>query len=126
MVGMLHLLVGDRTDGLTLIGDGQQSIYPGGFSLAEAGVSIAGRGVVMSTNYRNTREIVEFASAIVDGDEFADIEDRVRGRDTIRDVPRSGPVPTSQRFTDRRTHDQKSSSASHACPAHRETSASSA
>jgi hypothetical protein len=27
--------------GLTLIGDGQQFIYPGGFTLAEAGISIA-------------------------------------------------------------------------------------
>ena len=43
-----------RTDGLNLIGDGQQTIYPGGYTLAEAGVSIAGRGVVMDTNYRNT------------------------------------------------------------------------
>lgn len=107
MVRMLYLLVGDKPDGLTLIGDGQQTIYPGGFSLAEAGVSIAGRGVVMSTNYRNTREIVEFASAVVDGDEFADIEGDVRGRDSIRDVPRSGPVPISHRFTDRATHDKE-------------------
>lgn len=107
MVRMLHLLVGDRGDGLTLIGDGQQSIYPGGFSLTEAGVSIAGRGVVMSTNYRNTREIVEFASAVVAGDEFADIEEGVRGRDAIGEIPRSGAAPVSQRFTDRATHDKR-------------------
>ena len=42
MIRMLHGLVGDRPDGLTLIGDGQQTIYPGGYTLAEAGVSIAG------------------------------------------------------------------------------------
>ena len=105
MVRMLFLLVGDKADGLTLIGDGQQTIYPGGFSLTEAGVSIAGRGVVMTTNYRNTREIVEFASAVVAGDEFADIEGDVRGRDAIGDVPRSGPTPVSRRFTDRASHD---------------------
>lgn len=107
MVRTLFLLVGDKADGLTLIGDGQQTIYPGGFSLTEAGVSIAGRGVVMSTNYRNTREIVEFASAVVDGDEFADIEGEVRARDAVGDVPRSGPLPVSQRFTDRATHDKE-------------------
>ena len=33
MVRMLHLMVGDRPDGLLLIGDGQQSVYPGGFTL---------------------------------------------------------------------------------------------
>ena len=54
MLRMLHAIVGDRPDGLTLIGDGQQTIYPGGYSLAEAGISVAGRGVVLSTNYRNT------------------------------------------------------------------------
>jgi hypothetical protein len=30
MVSLLHSLVGDRADGLTFIGDGQQTIYPGG------------------------------------------------------------------------------------------------
>jgi superfamily I DNA/RNA helicase len=54
MIRMLHALVGDAPDGLTLIGDGQQSIYPGGYTLAEAGISLAGRGVVMDVNYRNT------------------------------------------------------------------------
>jgi len=63
-----------RPDGLTLIGDGQQAIYPGGFSLAEAGISVAGRGVVLSTDYRNTREIATFAASIVEGDEFVDIK----------------------------------------------------
>ena len=42
----------------------QQTIYTGGFSLAEAGISVAGRGVVMSTNHRSTRAaslwVVEF------------------------------------------------------------------
>ncbi|WP_207405942.1 nuclease-related domain-containing DEAD/DEAH box helicase [Rathayibacter sp. SD072] len=107
MVRMLFLLTGDRADGLTLIGDGQQTIYPGGFTLTEAGVSIAGRGVVMSTNYRNTREIAEFAAALVAGDEFADIEGDVGGRDLLGEVPRSGPVPVSRSFTARAAHDRE-------------------
>ena len=32
---LAHALVGDATDGLFLVGDGQQSTYPGGFNLAE-------------------------------------------------------------------------------------------
>ncbi|MEJ1230227.1 MAG: UvrD-helicase domain-containing protein [Galbitalea sp.] len=75
MIRMLHALVGDRADGLNLIGDGQQTIYAGGYTLAEADVSVAGRGVVMTTNYRNTLEIADFASTLVVGDEFIDIED---------------------------------------------------
>jgi hypothetical protein len=105
MARMLHLLVGDAPDGLTLIGDGQQSIYPGGFTLAEAGISIAGRGVVMSTNYRNTRQIVEFASNAVDGDQFVDIEGGLETRDAVTEVTRSGPHPVSRRFPSRQEHD---------------------
>jgi len=106
MVRMLHLLVGDAPDGLTVIGDGQQSIYPGGFTLAEAGISIAGRGVVMSTNYRNTREIVAFAAHAVEGDQFADIDGGVQASDAIAEVVRSGPPPMFERFSSRLEHDR--------------------
>lgn len=93
MIRLLHHLVGDAPDGLTLIGDGQQTIYPGGFTLAEAGVSVAGRGTVLGVNYRNTREILQFASALVRDDEFADIEgERSRG-DRPTEVPRTGAKP---------------------------------
>jgi superfamily I DNA/RNA helicase len=105
MVRMLHLLVGDAPDGLTLIGDGQQSIYPGGFTLPEAGISIAGRGVVMTTNYRNTREIVEFAAHAVEGDQFADIEGELQRTDAVAEIARSGPAPVLERFATRADHD---------------------
>jgi hypothetical protein len=106
MVRMLHQLVGDTTDGLTVIGDGQQSIYPGGFTLAEAGVLISGRAVVMTTNYRNTRQIVEFAVRAVEGDAFADIEGAIEARDAVADIPRTGQHPTMERFRTRGQHDQ--------------------
>jgi len=93
MVRMLHSLVGDEPDGLTLIGDGQQSIYPGGYSLAEAGVSLAGRGVVLDINYRNTAQILAFAGRMVDGDEFADIEGDIECGNVPETVPRIGPDP---------------------------------
>lgn len=92
-IRLLHAVTGDAPDGLTLIGDGQQSIYPGGYTLAEAGVSLAGRGVVLSVNYRNTAQIVDFASALVDGDEFADIEGAQRRGDVPETVTRTGPAP---------------------------------
>ncbi len=98
MVRMLHSLVGDAADGLTLIGDGQQSIYPGGYSLAECGISLAGRGVVLDVNYRNTAEILAFASRMVDGDEFADIEGEIEKGNRPSSVPRRGPEPMIERF----------------------------
>ncbi len=107
MMRMLHLLVGDARDGLTLIGDGQQSIYPGGFTLAEAGISIAGRGVVMNTNYRNTREIVDFASRQVAGDLFSDIEGETAGADAVGEIARTGAAPQLMRFKSRADHDDQ-------------------
>lgn len=94
MIRMLHKLVGDEPDGFTLIGDGQQSIYPGGYTLAEAGVSVASRGVVLDVNYRNTAQIVSFARRLVDGDEYADIEGAMSRGDVPASIPRAGAEPT--------------------------------
>lgn len=105
MVRMLHLLVGDAPDGLTLIGDGQQSIYPGGYTLAEAGISISGRAVVMTKNYRNTKQIVDFASALVYGDEVAEIDDAVSMGGEPIDIARFGPLPMSSQHASTSQHD---------------------
>lgn len=106
MVRMLHSLVGDAPDGLTLIGDGQQTIYPGGFTLAEAGVNIAGRANILDTNYRNTKQIVSFAGRAVVGDEVSDIEGFIGRCDVAAEIVRTGPSPVvvevgnhSERFT---------------------------
>lgn len=93
MIQLLHTIVGDAPDGLTLIGDGQQSIYPGGYTLAEAGVSVANRGVLLDINYRNTAQIAAFAQRHVDGDEYADIEGVVGKGDVPSSIPRTGPEP---------------------------------
>ncbi|MFJ3383396.1 MULTISPECIES: UvrD-helicase domain-containing protein [unclassified Curtobacterium] len=105
MVSLLHALVGDRPDGLTLIGDGQQTIYPGGYTLGEVGISLAGRGVVLDVNHRNTAEILDFAKQMVADDQFVDIEGVDGAGDTVSDVTRSGPKPRVHRFADRAEHD---------------------
>jgi superfamily I DNA/RNA helicase len=97
MVRMLHALVGDAPDGLTLMGDGQQSIYPGGYTLAEVGINVAGRGVVLDVNYRNTAEILAYASRVVDGDDVVDIDGGTGRGDRPVAVPRRGPAPVHVR-----------------------------
>jgi hypothetical protein len=72
---LLHALVGDRPDGLLLVGDGQQAIYPGGFTLAEAGIWVTGRGVILDRNYRNRADILHHALAFIGDDSFADLAD---------------------------------------------------
>ncbi len=106
MIRMLHHVVGDRPDGLNLIGDGQQTIYPGGYTLSEIGISIAGRGAVMTRNYRNTAEILEFATSMVAGDEFTDIEGDSAGPDAPVEIDRHGATPSVAHFTSRAAHDR--------------------
>jgi len=105
MVTLLHSLVGDRTDGFTLIGDGQQTIYPGGYTLSEVGISLSGRGVVLDVNHRNTAEILAFANAAVAGDEYTDIEGSGQRIDRVGAVTRSGPDPVLSRHRSWPDHD---------------------
>jgi superfamily I DNA/RNA helicase len=89
-VRLLHALVGDSRDGLLLVGDGQQAVYPGGFTLAEAGISVAGRARVLDQNYRNGSEILRAALAVVASDEYDDLDtDPVTGSRQI-DIERDG------------------------------------
>ncbi len=60
------------TDSMLLLGDAAQQIFPGGFSLAEAGIDIADRSRVLYTNYRNTGPIYDAAR-------------QVRGEDCVTD-----------------------------------------
>jgi len=106
MLSLMHHLVGDRPDGLTLIGDGQQTIYPGGYTLGEVGISLSGRGVVLDVNHRNTAEILEFAKEMVADDQFVDIEGVDGVGDAVSAVSRSGPSPAFHRFTSRAEHDR--------------------
>lgn len=105
MVALLHSLVGNRPDGLTLIGDGQQTIYPGGYTLSEVGISLSGRGVVLDVNHRNTAEILAFANAAVLGDEYTDIEGTKQSIDGVRAVTRTGSDPVLERHTTWSEHD---------------------
>lgn len=105
MIRMLHSLVGDVPDGLSLVGDGQQTIYPGGASLAEAGISIAGRSAVLTTNFRNTAEIADFAGLVVRGDRPIDLEGGENVADASR-APRRGARPVYTVFPSRAVHDR--------------------
>ncbi|MBF4615834.1 hypothetical protein ITJ56_14850 [Curtobacterium sp. VKM Ac-1376] len=105
MVSLLHSLVGDRSDGLTLIGDGQQTIYRGGYTLGEVGISLEGRGVVLDVNHRNTAEILDFAKQMVAADPFTDIEGVDGTGDAVSAVTRNGPAPVVHCAAGRADHD---------------------
>ena len=89
----LHALVGDRPDGLLVVGDGQQAIYPGGFTLSEAGISVVGRSTVLNRNYRNGERILRYALSVVAADPFDDLDaDPVPGLRDVETARRGGTV----------------------------------
>jgi superfamily I DNA/RNA helicase len=61
---LAHTIIGDRTDGLLLVGDGQQKIYAGGRRLVDAGIRVIGRSEILRVNYRNRREILNLAASL--------------------------------------------------------------
>jgi mRNA-degrading endonuclease RelE of RelBE toxin-antitoxin system len=77
-VHMLAEMAGGLPDpNLTLVGDGQQAIYPGGFSLLELGVDVRGRATVLRTNWRNTYAIWAAARAFIEGEAFDDLDEEL-------------------------------------------------
>jgi superfamily I DNA/RNA helicase len=65
---LLYSLVGDREDGLLLVGDATQRIFTRGYSLRGLGIDIAGRGIVLRKNYRNTKQILEAAFPLIENE----------------------------------------------------------
>lgn len=82
-----------RDEQILLIGDGQQSVYPGGFNLAEAGINITGRSTVLRVNYRNTVEILERAALEVVNDRFGDLDGQVEQGSRDVEISRHGHAP---------------------------------
>ena len=90
---LCRALAGDGTDSLFLVGDGQQALYPGGFTLADAGISVTGRAVVLRTNYRNTRQILDSARDLVADRAFTDLDTVVEpGRQEVEVLRDGRPV----------------------------------
>lgn len=80
---MLHELdASPEHKSLMIVGDGQQSIYPGGSSLLGLGIDVRGRARVLTSNWRNTWSIWTAAKAVVEGEEFDDLEEDVGLRPT--------------------------------------------
>ncbi len=92
----LKALGGLGENGLTLIGDGGQRIYPGGFSLRALGIEVRGRSQRLGVNYRTSRQIQRFADRLLD-DEADDLDEGFESRRSIRNLF-SGPEPDVRGF----------------------------
>ncbi|NEM91631.1 UvrD-helicase domain-containing protein [Galbitalea soli] len=105
MVRMLHHLVGDAPDGLTLVGDAQQSIYPGGYRLEELGISVAGRSVSLSRNVGTAPQITRYAEQLVADDVVDDMEGGHLVPEPAEPSVAPGVPPLVVRFSNRAAHD---------------------
>ena len=83
----------DRPNGMLILGDGAQRIYPGGYTLRQAGIEVRGRTTVLSVNYRNTDQIRNAAIAVAGDSNIQDIGEVFRRGDEPADTSRRGPCP---------------------------------
>lgn len=85
----------DAPNGLFIVGDGAQKIYPGGFTLAQAGIDVRGNSAVLRVNYRNSHEIITAAMACTGSEPVDDLGDAyLRGDEGVRGVTtRQGVKP---------------------------------
>ncbi len=90
----------DRPNGLLVLGDGAQRIYPGGFTLRQAGVEVRGRTTLLNVNYRNTDHIIDTAMAVAGGVDIEDLSEAYRRGDQLAEVARQGPRPRLIRARD--------------------------
>src|SRR5690606_4573874 len=84
----------DRPDGLFLAGDGAQRIYPGGFTLRQAGIEVRGRTTVLKVNYRNTAEVLGVAMATTGADTIEDLDEQFTRADDVGETNRRGERPS--------------------------------
>lgn len=83
----------DPPDGLTIIGDGAQRIYPGAFTLRQAGIEVRGRTTVLRKNYRNTQEVLSSAMAVAGRDSVVDLDEEFTREDEAGSTDRMGVKP---------------------------------
>ena len=85
---LMALDASEEHTALMFVGDGQQSIYPGGFTLRSVGLDVRGRSFLLRTNWRNTQAIADAAEAVMGDLPFGDLE-----ADTGPRPAREAPLP---------------------------------
>ena len=95
-------LLGSRTldeQDLVIVADSAQNIFRKNFKWKDAGVQAQGRTRILRVNYRNTRQILEFAHEFLTADESISIDEVPGDDDALTIIPaesseRDGPVPS--------------------------------
>lgn len=83
----------NQPDGLFIVGDGAQKVYPGGYTLGQAGIDIQGNSAVLRLNYRNPRSIIETAMACAGSEVVDDLGEEYARGDAEFETSRDGAKP---------------------------------
>ncbi|GDY32904.1 UvrD-helicase domain-containing protein [Gandjariella thermophila] len=73
-VRLAERLAGAGPNGLLLVGDGQQQVYPGGWRLSDAGVPVRGRSELLRVNHRNAARVLALAGRMDAVNQVDDID----------------------------------------------------
>lgn len=87
----------DKQD-LVIVADSAQNIFRKDFRWKDAGIKAQGRSRILKINYRNTRQILEFAHAFLIADATISVDDVPDDEDEMTIIPaesseRDGPEP---------------------------------
>ena len=88
----LRSLVAEGPNDLFIADDSQQRIYGQPVVLARCGIRIVGRSRRLSLNYRTTEQVLRFASGVLAGAEYIDLDEEATDTSGYRSA-RSGPPP---------------------------------
>jgi superfamily I DNA/RNA helicase len=88
----LRAVVPDGQDDLFIAEDSQQRIYGQRVVLGRHGIKIVGRSRRLTLNYRTTAQVLRFATSVLEGEDFVDLDDTATDNTGYRSA-RSGPVP---------------------------------
>jgi DNA polymerase III delta prime subunit len=96
---LLRILISqERTNDLFIVGDPHQRIYGHKIILSQCGIEIRGRSKKLRINYRTTEEIRQWATAILEGLDFDDLNGNTNNLKEYRSLLK-GEEPIIKHFT---------------------------
>ena len=101
---LLRCLVPQGQDDIFVVGDGKQRIFlKKPVVLGHCGIDIRGRGRKLSVNYRTTKEIERFATTVLAGHEYDDLDGGIDLRSSVMSLTQ-GPQPQIENLKSEQDH----------------------
>lgn len=91
----LRALAAPGADDLFIAEDSQQRIYGQPVVLGRLGIRVTGRSRRLTLNYRTTEQVLRFATGILDGSDYVDLDDEGVSTSGFRSA-RGGPIPNQK------------------------------